>query len=108
MAGLGIPDLARPMRQYCVDLWPAARRCGFETLTDSQEEDLLRARKLRAAAKKYPDMIDADAAKALAAELEAAGSGGDVPDSLASSVSMREQRVKITGALWRLLKEGGA
>lgn len=108
MAGLGISGLAPPKRQYRVDLWPAARRCGFETFTDSQKEDRLRARRLRAAANKYPDMIDADAAQALAAKLEAAGTGGDVPDRLASSVFMREQRAKIAGALWCLLREGGA
>ncbi len=71
MSGRGIAALTFPERRHRVDLWPAARRCGFETLTDSQKEDRLRARRLRGAAKKYPHVIDADAAQALAASLTA-------------------------------------
>jgi len=105
MAGLGISGLAPPKHQDRVDLEPAARRCGFETLTDSREEDCLRARRLRAAAKRYPGVIDAEAAKALADRMDPRCTGGDAPKSVASSVYMREQRIKIAGALWCLVKE---
>jgi hypothetical protein len=49
-----------------------------------------------------------EAAKALANRLDPQGTGGDAPKSLASSVYMREHRIKISGALWCLLKEDGA
>jgi hypothetical protein len=107
VSGRGIANLASPIRRFRVDLWPAALRCGFEALTDSQKEDLRRTRRLRAAAKRYPDVIDAEAAKALANRLDPRCTGGDAPKSVASSVYMRQQRIKISGALWCLVKEGG-
>lgn len=89
--------------KYRVDIGNNAVRSGFETRGRSRTEDLLRAKQLRKAAEKYPDDIDRDAALQLAQKLEAAGNGNDVPDSLASSVYMREQRVNIVGALWQVV-----
>jgi hypothetical protein len=108
MSGRGIADLALPADRFRVDQGLGRRRSGFEAPEDSRKEDLRRTRRLRAAAAKYPDVIDAEAAKALANRLDPLGTGGDAPKSVASSVYMREQRIKIAGALWYLVKEVGA
>lgn len=105
MSGRGIGKLGTPAQNYRVDLGGNAGRCGFETLEESRQEDMLRSWRLRTAAKKYPGQIDADAALALAAKLETAGQGGEVPESLASSTYMRGVRVNIVGALWQLIEE---
>ncbi len=108
MSGRGIANLTLPPARFRVDQGLGKRRSGFETPEHSREEDSRRTRRLRAAAKKYPGMINAEAAKALANRLDPLGTGGDAPKSSASSVYMREQRIKIAGALWCLVKEVGA
>lgn len=103
MSGRGIGDLGRPERRRRMDLGKNARLSGFETNAESRRENCSRAKGLRWAAKKYPDKVDAKAANELADRLEA-GSGRDVPDSLASSVRMRDYRINVTGALWELIR----
>src|SRR4051812_41883480 len=103
MSGRGIGKLGKPPMRYRVDRGVNARRCGFETSAQSQTEDLLRARRLLKAAKKYPELIDAVAAQALARKLEEAGEGGEVPESLASSTFMRGLRINVAGAIWQLI-----
>lgn len=89
--------------EYRVDLGDNAAGSGFETRGRSQAEDRLRAKQLRKAVEKYPGDVDRDAALPLARRLEDAGDGTDVPDSLASSVYMREQRIKVLGPLWQVV-----
>jgi hypothetical protein len=103
MSQLNITHLGMPPRRYRVDLVADA---PLETLKESMAEDRLREKGLRLAAKKYPEQIDAAAAEALAKKLEAAGNGGKVPQTTASSVYMRGHRIKIAGALWQLIEEG--
>lgn len=105
MSRRGIGDLGRPDRRFRIDLGYSARRSGFEKIGASRREDLTRARRLRWTAKRHPDVIDAEAALALAVKLESAGEGKDVPESLASAVYMRGQRINVAGALWKLLRE---
>lgn len=107
MSGRGIGNLGKPPIGYRVDLGANAQLSGFETLKQSRDEDRFRAKRLRRAAAKYPDEINAEAALALATKLETAGEGGEVPNSLASSTFVRGQRVNIVGALWRLIRESG-
>lgn len=92
--------------KYRVDLGDNAARSGFETRGRSQAEDLLRAKQLRKAVEKYPDDVDRDRALSLARRLEDAGEGRDVPESLASSVYMREKRIEILGGIWQLVDGG--
>ena len=105
MSQKNIGHVGKPDKLYRVDLGKNAVRSGFEKLADSQKEDRLRAKRLRSAAKKFPEMIDVDKALALAAKLETAGNGGEVPESVASSTYMRGHRINISGALWKLIKE---
>lgn len=105
MSGRGIGDLGKPERRHRMDLGFNAKRSGFEKIGDSRKEDLTRARRLRWSAKRHADVIDAEAALALADKLEAAGEGRKVPESLASSVYLREQRINVAGALWKLIRE---
>lgn len=104
MSQRNISHLGRPPLRYRVDRGATARLCKFETVGDSGAEDLLRARELRRAAKKYPELIDGEAAEALAEKLEAAENGEEVPQTLASSVYMRGQRINVSGALWQLIR----
>lgn len=105
MSQRNISHVGKPALRYRVDLGKNAKRSGFEKLEHSQKEDLLRAKQLRSAARWFPDVIDEEAALALAAKLETAGNGGKVPESLASSSYMRGHRINISGALWKLIKE---
>ena len=107
MSQRNITHVGKPDRRYRVDLGKNALRSGFEKLGDSQKEDRFRAKRLRSAAKNFPEMIDVEKALSLAAKLEAAGEGGEVSETLASSVYMRGQRINISGALWKLIKESG-
>lgn len=103
MSGRGIETLQMPPLAFRIDRKRTCRENGFETLEESQEEDRFRTRRLRRTAKKY----GWPAALTLAAKLEFAGEGLGVSESLASSVYMREQRIKIVGAVWQLVEECG-
>ncbi len=105
MSQRNIAHVGNPDRSYRVDRGANARRSGFEKLESSQREDLLRAKQLRSAAQWFPDVIDRETALTLAAKLEAAGNGGEVPESLACSTYMRGQRINVSGALWKLIDE---
>jgi hypothetical protein len=107
MSQRNITHVGKPEKRYRVDLGANAVRSGFERLEHSQKEDLLRAKQLRNAARWFPDVIDEEAASTLAAKLETAGNGGKVPESLACSTYMRSQRINVSGALWKLIKEAG-
>ena len=105
MSRRGIGDLERPARRYRMDLGYNAKRSGFEKIGNSRSEDLLRARRLRWSAKRHLAVIDEESALALADKLEAAGSRLTAPESLASAVYMRDQRINVAGALWKLIRE---
>lgn len=107
MSGRGIGDLGLPPLRYRVDKGSAGRRSDFETLRQTRAEDLRRARKLRKAASKYPEQVNAGAALPLACKMERAAAGREVADSLASSTYMRGQRVNVAGALWQLVRRAG-
>lgn len=104
MSQRNIAHIGKPERRYRVDIGSNARESGFEKLKSSQAEDLLRAKQLRKAARCYPELIDREAALTLARRLETAGNGGKVPKSLASSTYMRSKRIKVSGALLKLMR----
>lgn len=98
MSGRGISALGMPSMQFRVD-----RRCSdFETLKASVEENLSRGKGLVRAARKHPNEVDRNAASRLAARLKSEQPIG----SLASSVDMREHRIKVGGHLWHLMSKG--
>lgn len=105
MSRRGIGDLERPERRYRMDLGFNAKRSGLEKIGKSRNENLTRARRLRWSAQRHPEVIDVEAALALADRLEAAGQGKKAPESLACAVYMRSQRINVAGALWKLLRE---
>jgi hypothetical protein len=100
-----IAYLLLPQAQYRVDRVssPEDGSGGFETQAFARAQDAKRAKRLRKAVRRYADAIDADHAMRLAAQLEHSGETGDSPDSLASSVYMRTQRIRVIGALWALM-----
>lgn len=104
MSQRNIAHIGKPERRYRVDIGFNARESGFEKLKSSQAEDLLRAKQLRNAARCYPEFTNREAALTLARQLETAGNGGKVPKSLASSTYMRSKRIKVSGALLKLMK----
>lgn len=107
MSQRNITDLGKPARPYRADCGNNAKRCKLETLSDSRREDLLRAKRLRSSVGQYPELIDVTDALALAAKLEAGGNGGEVAQTLASSIHMRGQRINIAGAIWKMIEEAG-
>ncbi len=108
MSQRNISHLGKPARRFRIDIGKNARTSGFEKLNASRKEDLKRATLLRKAARSYPETIDREAALALAAKLEAAGNGGEVPESLACSTYMRGQRINISGAMLKFINESRA
>jgi hypothetical protein len=106
MSRRNIADLPPPDPTYRVDL--VTRRhdgqVSFETVSFAREVDLSRARSLRRAAVRYPGVLDAGHAQRLAAQLEQSGETGANPESPASSLYMRKQRLRVIGALWRLME----
>lgn len=104
MSQRGIGDLKRPPLKARMDLGNNAKRSQFESLGMARGEDAKRAKLLKRAAVKHPDVIGAHAAIPLSRRLAASGEGEEVPDSLASSVHMRSLRVNVAGALWKLMR----
>jgi hypothetical protein len=103
MSGRSIESLPTPPRGFRVDLGNNASISGFETLNDSQREDVLRAKWLANVVRRYPHDVSARSAEDLASRLDAASQGKEVPGTLASSSHMRAQRIKIAGHLWLLV-----
>jgi len=77
----------------------------FEKPGACQCEDTARAKALRRTANRHPNVVDMDCARKLADQLERSGETGENPESVASSLYMREQRRRIIGALWQLVEE---
>lgn len=78
----------------------------FESAGFSRSEDARRARGLCTAANRGSAVMDPDDARHLAAQLGRGAEGGEYPESLASSLCMRKHRIRVVGALWRLMMEG--
>lgn len=95
MSRLSLDDLPMPPRRYRIDLMPDSK---FETDAQAQKEDETRVRFLR----NYPGRPSFE--QAACNRLAGAILGNDTDDhrSLASAVSMRLHRIKITGGLWPL------
>lgn len=108
MSGRGIECLGKPALPFRVDRGVNRELSGFESIGLSMREDLLRARLLRKSADSASEMIDAEAARALATKLERSGDGIESFESLASSVYMRDLRINVAGGLWKLVEESGA
>ncbi|MBB3924316.1 hypothetical protein GGR43_000010 [Sphingobium jiangsuense] len=104
MARPGISKLRLPPKKYRPDL-RTRRRDGlikFETLDDARREDELRIERLRRIADQFPDIIDAQAARKLAIRLRRATEFDERGNTPASSIYMREQRIRTVGWLWSL------
>jgi hypothetical protein len=105
MSQRNIADLPLPPAPFRVDrvTLRSDGRARFETLASAREEDARRVKGLRSAMIRHAHVIDVDRAQHLAAQLEESAETGAHPESLASSLYMRKQRMKVIGALWRLM-----
>lgn len=106
MSRRNIADLPPPEAAYRVDR-VTHRHDGqvtFETSQFAREQDAKRAKGLRKAVVRHAGVIDVEHAQRLADQLEHSGETGGNPDSPASSLYMRKQRLKVIGALWRLME----
>ena len=97
MVGLSIMDLLPPKRRYRVDLHSP----GFETRTMAAAEDAVRAKQLRKWAKGRKGKR-ARRVRALADLLDPKLHPYTL-QTLASARYMREQRIRIIGAVWKLV-----
>lgn len=104
MARPGISKLGLPPRIYLPDICtPRVNgKPSFETPDESDREDLKRAQLLRESAFEHPEHVDPQAAVKLARRLEEGAGVGEIANTPASSVWMREQRRRIVGWLWFL------
>jgi len=105
MSGLGIGNLPIPDDEYRPDI--NTRRADgiieFETYPNASGEDRECTALIKKAAHKFPDAIDKRKAKQLAKCLRKGGGIRRIPpDTLASSRNMRNHRIRIGGALWKL------
>ncbi|MCW1383927.1 hypothetical protein OLX02_13975 [Novosphingobium sp. KCTC 2891] len=100
MSGRGISKLGLPPMQYRVDI----HLSDFETLKDAQEEDDFRSEDLDETTE---DIFDGDPPydEAMSSYLWGAAQGDEVRATLASATYMRELRINISGAIWRLIEE---
>ena len=106
MSQRNISDLSSPEAAFRVDR-VTQRHNGhvtFETSRFARDEDAKRAKRLLKTVRNSPGLIDVDHALRLAAQLEQSAEIGDNPDSPASSLYMRKQRLKVIGALWKLME----
>lgn len=101
MSGLGIGDLGWPNDEYRPDLHVP----GFETEADAADEDRTRGRILRADSGNHGGGWG-EKARALADKLDP-DLNPEIPETPASARYMRDQRIRIIGALWKLLVEVG-
>ena len=107
MARLSIADCPLPLPQYRPDWAPPCKRSGhsFETMREAREEDLFRAVGIRMAAWSADAPFDGDTALVLADSLERSGLNRGECQSMASKVYMGGKRLRIGGALWKLVDE---
>lgn len=110
MPGVGISSLRRPELQHRVDLAvDASDERFFETLLDKLCEDELRIEQFRKVS--FSDNKLIAHARRLARQMIIAGRtkiNRRAMTSLASSVDMREARIRVTGELWRHYEAVGA
>lgn len=108
MSGYNIGDLPFPKARRRVDK-AAARRKGkgrFESIREAEDQERRRARSVRNAVRRFPQLLDVERAEVLASILEASADRKWVPSSLASSVCMRWHRIRVIGALCKLVMSG--
>ena len=98
----GISSLTRPKKGFRID---RAKRASifFETIEKSRSEDRGRAGGLGRARQLSKE--DQAIARVLVSELKRGAEQLDPPPSLASSLFMREVRIRVTGAVWQLHNE---
>lgn len=104
MARPGISKLGLPPRKYRPDL-RTTRRDGvitFESEEASYDEDKFRIAQLERVERLYPDLLDPRSVRALRGRLEEGVWGESPIPTLASSLYMRQWRIRIVGWLWSL------
>ena len=105
MSRRNIADLPLPPKRYRVDLTTSGMM-AFETVQDARREDLRRARGLERAIASGSNLIDKGEAKFLAAALRGTGATQCEPTSIASSIAMRNYRIRVPGGILKLARRG--
>ena len=100
---LGLPFPGQPFRPDSIGHTSSSSK--FETPEESRIEDAYRIRAIRKTLETDHPLIDRSAAANLAERLDYASNGAKRPDSMACSLYMGGQRVRIGGALWKLAVE---
>lgn len=110
MARLNITQLPLPPRPYRVDLAANPSNGGgtFETYTQAGDENKCRARLLEQAARMATDKSNRLKALRLAHELRRSSVEEVPPESPVCSIYLRDQRIRIPGALWQLADQVGS
>ena len=98
----GLSSLTGPDPAYHLDRAVHHKKPFFETASKSRDEDVLRARKLQSA---ELNPRDRSRARRLASTLLRGVAHNQPPASLASSLYLRELRLRVIGALWQLHNE---
>lgn len=104
MSGKGITKLLSPPAPYLLDQYTEREdgKIRFETMYAAEREDLCRNKLLVSSAYRAPGQLDANAALRLAKKHEDAVLHDEIYESPASSLFMREKRLRIGGWLWKL------
>lgn len=97
-------DLPMPERIYRPDLLLSAGS-KFETLSQAKEEDRKRARLIISPSARNQDLFSPDDATNLWDRLNYRLTQREIPPTLASSAYMRDQRIRLTGALHKLVAD---
>lgn len=106
MARLSIDDLEEPEARYAPYLAPPCPKTGntFETRASAEQEDLTRSTLIRRTCATSHDLpFDRADALELAGRLQESGRGIREHETLASKVCMGRKRIRVVGALWRLI-----
>jgi hypothetical protein len=109
MPRINITDLPWPLPRFTPDFRYQHRdgKIHQETAAKAEAEDAERARLTMIAAARAKNPVNAEAARRLARKLDYASRRDDPPESCAASGYMRDQCIKIAGAMWKLAEEVG-
>lgn len=104
MAGLNIAQLPWPERDFRPDLNTnrADGKPNFQSAEAAMKEDATRAKLLRFAAKLATNPDNRWRAEELGNRLDYRANGVEPPNTLACSAHMRDQKIRVGGALWKL------
>lgn len=105
MVGLNIAQLPWPEPAFRPDLTTdrADGKLNFQSASAAMNEDATRAKLLRRAAEQATNPENRRRAEKLANRLDYSAKDAEWPDTMACSAYMRDQKIRVGGALWQLM-----